>query len=428
MSTRDIAKKYGPRLATMALVLLAAVAAAALFQQYTTRPWTRDGQVRANIIKIAPRVAGYVAEVAVTDNQQVQKGQLLFTIDASNYQLDLEHAQVSLDQAREDVEALEAAVRAAEAMVQQANSSVDSANGQIKAAEAGVRSAEAAVKEAESGITSAQAMIAQMQATVEETQRESERAKRLADRKAGAVETAEAKEAAVKASQAQLQSANAGLKQAQANLDRARATRQEADARLVIAENGLAEAQAAVVSAIAKRDQARANLGKPGDANVRVRSAQVALEEAKLQLEWTRVYAPADGYISNLYLTEGTFASAGSPLIAMVDRDSFRVHAYFQETKIGNLSPGDPVVVTLMGLPGQRLKGEVESVSRATNPPKISSTEGELGVVPSIEPTFDWVRLPQRVSVTIRLLEVPENVPLVSGTTASVAVRPTGRE
>jgi multidrug resistance efflux pump len=415
-------------MATMALVLLAAVATVALFRQYSNRPWTRDGQVRADIIKIAPRVSGYVAEVDVKDNQQVRKGQLLFTIDSSNYQLDVEHAQVSLDQAREDVEALEASVRAAEAMIEQANSSVNSAKAQINAAEAGVRSAEAAVKEAESGITSAQATITELQAKVEEAEREAERAKRLADRKAGSVETAEAKAAAVKASKAQLESANAGLKQARANLDRANAAKQEADAKVAIAENGLAEAQAAVVTAIADRDQAQANLGKPGDANVRVRSAQVALEEAKLQLGWTRIYAPADGYISNLNLKPGAFASAGSPLIAMVDSKSFRVHAYFQETKIVNFSPGDPAVVTLMGLPGQRLKGEVESVGRAMNPPKIASTEGELGVVPSIEPTFDWVRLPQRVSVTIRLLEVPENVTLVSGTTASVAVRPAGRE
>ena len=70
----------------------------------------------------------------------------------------------------------------------------------------------------------------------------------------------------------------------------------------------------------------------------------------------------------------------------------------------------------------QQLKGEVESIGRATNPPKVASTEGELGVVPSIEPTFDWVRLAQRVPVTIRLLEVPEGVQLISGTTASISI------
>ena len=70
----------------------------------------------------------------------------------------------------------------------------------------------------------------------------------------------------------------------------------------------------------------------------------------------------------------------------------------------------------------QRLLGEVESIGAATNPPKVASTEGELGVVPSIEPTFDWVRLAQRVPVKIRILEVPDGVRLISGTTASISI------
>ena len=422
MSVSDITKKYAPKLATLALILIAGIAALGLFRQYTKQPWTRDGQVRADIIKVAPRVSGYVVQVAVSDNQQVNKGELLFAIDPSDYQLDLRHAQVSLDQAREEVEALEAAVRAAEAMVEQSNASVNSAQGEIDAAQAGIRSADAAVKEAESGVTSARAFIVQVQATVEEAQRESARAKRLADRKAGSVETAEAKAAAVKAYQAQLESANAGLQEAQATLDKARAAKGEAEAKAVIAKNGLVQAQAAVVTAIADRDRAKASLGKPGDANVRIRSAQIALDQAQLKLDWTKVQAPADGYISNLYLKEGAYASAGAPLIALVDSNSLRVHAYFAETKLRNIRPNDPAIVTLMSHPDQRLIGEVESIGRATNPPKVASTEGELGVVPSIEPTFDWVRLAQRVPVTIRLREVPESIRLISGTTASISI------
>ena len=422
MSVVDIAKKFVPKLATLTLILIAAFAALLLFRQYSSRPWTRDGQVRADIIKVAPRVPGYVVQVAVSDNQQVRQGQLLFVIDPSDYKLAVEHAQVSLDQAREDVEALEAAVRAAEAMVKQSNAGVSSAQGQIDAAEAGIRSAEAAVKESESGVTSARAFIAQIQATLEEAQRESERAKRLADRTAGSIETAEAKAAAVKAYQAQLQSAQAGLGQAQATLDKATAAKSEAEAKVAIARNGLAEAQAAVVTAIADRDKAHADLGEPGEENVRIRSAQVSLDEAQLKLEWTKVYAPTDGFVSNLYLKEGAYASAGAPLIAVVDSNSFRVHAYFTETKLRHIAPGDPAIVTLMSHSEQQLKGEVESIGRATNPPKVASTEGELGVVPSIEPTFDWVRLAQRVPVTIRLLEVPEGVQLISGTTASISI------
>ena len=102
--------------------------------RYTDRPWTRDGQVRADIIKIAPSVEGYIVKVAVkkTINSCV-KVTLLFQIDSSDYQLAVDKAQVSnLDQAREDVEALEAAVRAAGSNRQTAQAAVTSADGQVE--------------------------------------------------------------------------------------------------------------------------------------------------------------------------------------------------------------------------------------------------------------------------------------------------------
>ena len=66
----------------------------------------------------------------------------------------------------------------------------------------------------------------------------------------------------------------------------------------------------------------------------------------------------------------------------------------------------------------------VENVGSAVNPPNIAPTEGQPGEVPQIQPTFDWVRLPQRVPVRVRITEIPAGIQLISGTTASVAVRP----
>jgi multidrug resistance efflux pump len=270
-------------------------------------------------------------------------------------------------------------------------------------------------------------MIAQTEANLEEAQREADRAQRLADKRAGAVETAQAKAAAAAAFKAQLDSANAGLTQAQAALARAKAGEGEARAKLVIAQNGLAEAQAAVITSSADRDKAKADLGQPGEANVRIRQAKVQLDEAKLNLEWTKIYAPSDGYISNLYVNEGAYAVTGSSLVAFVDSSTFRVHAYFKETKLKHIKPGDRAIVTLMGHHDQPIEGVVETIGNATNPPDVASTEGEMGVVPQIQPTFDWVRLAQRVPVTIRLEKVPDNVQLISGTTASISIQPSKR-
>ena len=88
-------------LITLVLVALAAWAAVSLYQQYIQNPWTRDCQVRANIVGIAPRVSGPIIHVAVHDNQEVQKGDLLFEIDPTDFQaqLDVADGQVQNDEA-----------------------------------------------------------------------------------------------------------------------------------------------------------------------------------------------------------------------------------------------------------------------------------------------------------------------------------------
>jgi multidrug resistance efflux pump len=422
MSASDIAKKIVPRLVTLSLVVVAGITAYVLYQRHADHPWTRDGQVRANVVEIAPRVSGYLAHVAVEDNQSVQAGQLLFQIDPSAYQLAVDQAQVALDQARQDVASLQAAVRAADATVKQQNAGVDTAESQIDEAQAGVESAEAAIRKAEAGVTSAQAYIAQSTAQLAEAQREADRAKILADSKAGSVETAQSKAAAVEAAQAQVDSAHAGLQQAQAALDQAKASSSEAKAQLVIAQNGLVQAQAAVTTAVADKDQALANLGEPGEANVKIRNATVQLEQAKLNLQWTSIHAPADGYVTNMRLLAGTYVSPGTPFALFVDSSSFRVDAYFQETKLKRIEPGDRAVVTLMGHHERRLEGEVESIGYAINPPNLAQTDGPNYLVPQIQPSFDWIRLAQRVPVRVRLKEIPEDLHLVSGTTASVSI------
>jgi multidrug resistance efflux pump len=424
MFDRGIAKKVTPKLATLSLVIVAAIAAYALYVRYTDRPWTRDGQVRADIVKIAPRVEGYIVRVAVKDNQFVRKGELLFEIDPRNYQFAVDTDQVGLDQAREDVEALEAAVRAVEASVKQSEAAVTSADGQIAAARAGITSAEAAVTQAEAGVVSATSMIEQQKALLEEAKREADRAQSLADQKAGSVQTAQAKAAAVVANQSALEVAQSGLKQALATVESAKAALAEAQADLTIAENGKVEAQAAVVSAIASLDESKATLGAPGDDNVRVRRAKVAVAEAQLSLSWTKLYAPTDGYVTNLEVFDGQFVTPGGPIVAFVDSTSFRVDGYFEETKLKHIKPGDKVAITLMSHPDQKLIGEVESFGYAISPPDIATTEGPSGLVPTIEPTFDWVRLAQRVPVRIRITEIPEDLRLVAGTTASISIEP----
>jgi multidrug resistance efflux pump len=142
-------------------------------------------------------------------------------------------------------------------------------------------------------------------------------------------------------------------------------------------------------------------------------------ERAELDLEFTQVKAPLDGYVTNLNLRLGDQAVTNKPALALVDVNSFWVHGYFRETVIENIRRGDWAIVTLMSYPNTPLEGRVDSMGRG-----IAQEDGSTGfqLLPTIRPVFEWIRLAQRVPVRIHLVDVPENVELIVGTTASVLV------
>lgn len=157
-------------------------------------------------------------------------------------------------------------------------------------------------------------------------------------------------------------------------------------------------------------------------ARAEYRRAQVRLEQAELDLARTRVLAPVDGYVTNLGVRPGDYARAGEAQLAVVDRHSYWVYGYFEETKLPLLAVGDPVEMQLMS--GARLEGHVDSIARAIydrdNPPSRE-------LIADVNPTFNWVRLAQRVPVRIALDRVPDGVLLAAGITCTVIVKPRSR-
>ncbi|OZI75045.1 efflux RND transporter periplasmic adaptor subunit [Bordetella genomosp. 12] len=146
--------------------------------------------------------------------------------------------------------------------------------------------------------------------------------------------------------------------------------------------------------------------------------AEVQLNVARLNLERSRVQAAVDGRVTNLDLRVGSYASAGRAVMALVDAHSFYVEGYFEETKLPHIREGDPVLVTLMG-ESRQIHGHVESVAMGIAD-RDRSTSANL--LPNVNPTFNWVRLAQRIPVRIRIDEVPDGVRLVAGQTATVAI------
>ncbi len=146
--------------------------------------------------------------------------------------------------------------------------------------------------------------------------------------------------------------------------------------------------------------------------------AQAQYDLAKLNLERTTVRSPANGYVDNLRLRVGNYATAGQPKLAVIDSDSFWVCGYFEETKLPRLHSGDPAVIKLMGV-GPTLSGHVESISSG-----IADQNGSTDIqgLANVNPVFYWVRLAQRIPVRIHLDNVPEGIHLAAGMTCSITV------
>jgi len=153
-----------------------------------------------------------------------------------------------------------------------------------------------------------------------------------------------------------------------------------------------------------------------------LQQARAALDAAELNLARTKVFAPVDGYVTNLNVHRGDYATTGAAKLAIVDSHSFWVYGYFEETKLPRVRIGDKAEMRLMS--GGVLKGRVQSISRGIYD-RDNPQSREL--LADVNPTFNWVRLAQRVPVRIRIDEVPADVVLSAGTTCTVMVEPSGK-
>jgi multidrug resistance efflux pump len=350
-------------LLTGAVVLIAVTAVLLKYWDYVVNPWTRDGQVRAEVIQITPRVSAPIIKLAIKDNQFVKAGDLLFALDPRTFRASLKQAQAKYDETGDSYLGQEKQVEAAQA--------------QVEVSRAAVQQAKSSIKQTESEI--------------EKNKAEYQRQQQLLPQKATSVKSVE---------------------RAKANYDVAVQKRQGAVASLAQARANLAQSQADLA-------ETRAILGAAGDANASIRAARAAVEQAELNLEFTKVKAPVDGYVTNLNLRLGSQAVANQPALALVDINSYWIDGFFKENLIGRIKAGDKAIVTLMSYPDHPVEGVVDSLGWG-----ISQDDGSTGfdLLPNISPTFEWIRLAQRVPVRIHLAELPEGVVLRVGTTCSVLV------
>ena len=151
--------------------------------------------------------------------------------------------------------------------------------------------------------------------------------------------------------------------------------------------------------------------------------AEAALTTANINLRRTEVRSPVNGYVANMTASVGDYATTGTPVLVIVDSDSFYVDAYFMETKLPAVHDGARAQVELMA-GDVVIEGRVEGVSRGIAEAGVD----KVGLLADINPNFTWVRLAQRVPVRIALGKIPPNVRLIAGLTATVTMMPSNEK
>ena len=173
-----------------------------------------------------------------------------------------------------------------------------------------------------------------------------------------------------------------------------------AETQGIRARADVGKTEADVTKSEADLRRAVANLGSPGMSNPKVRQALAALEQARLDLRNTSVVAPSNGTVTNLRLAKGQFVSPGQPLLSFLESGPRWISADMRENQLGNVRPGQEVLIALDILPGKLFHGRVHSIGWGVS----QGDEAPTGQLSAMPPDQGWLRDPQRFPVRILLL------------------------
>jgi membrane fusion protein (multidrug efflux system) len=309
---------------------------------------TDDAYVGGNVTSIAPHISGFIAKVAVTDNQRVRAGQLLVELDRRDFETALDHAKAVVD------------ARAA---------SLEGARAQYVLQQATIRQQEAEVAAKSAELTFAT--------------EEAERYRNLASTNSGSRQNAE------RTTALELQS-HAGLAAASAALEAGRQ-------RLSVLTAEIAE----------------------GEANLA--QARSDLRTAQLNLSYTEIRAPVDGYVGNRAAQVGAYVAPAAYLLSVIPAEGLWVDANFKEDQLARMVDGATATVVVDALPGHVFHGRVASVAPGAG--------AVFSVIPAENATGNFTKIVQRVPVRVALDANDEELRRLRpglSTTASVDTRTGG--
>ncbi len=405
-------------LAVAAIVLLAGVSIGVHYWLYSrSHASTDDAFIDGHIIQISPKVSGYVAKVYVTDNQQVKAGDLIVELDARDYEARLQQAKAALDaglakqnEARTNV-LLTRATSAAN--VQQANAAVQRMRSDVEASRAGASSSQSRASQAASAISTAQANLDQARAQVQAAQAETTRAnadveryQALYDKDEVSKQQLEQAVAAARRANAELDAARQKVAANEAQVNEARSahvaaseTAQQAQTQINSAQAGVSEALGRLAEANTAPQQVAVSQAQSETAGATTDQLRAEVEQAELELSYTKIYATEDGRVTRKSVEEGALVQVGQPLLAIVPGDVW-VTANYKESQIGRMVPGQHVDISVDAYPGKIFKGHVDSIQAGTG--------ARFSLIPPENATGNYVKVVQRVPVKIVFDEPPD--------------------
>ena len=384
-------KKRAMRAYMIVLGLAGAVVGAYFIHGYLTRDEvaTDDAQIDADVVPVSARVAGVVLKMRVEDNQRVDAKQVIAEVDPADYEAKVAAAQADLDAASAQAEVAKAQVDIVRS----------TSGGALSSAKATLQGTGASVSAAHAQVASAQAALARGKAELAKAAADYARAKTLHDQ--GAV-SGVALEAAVTSRDA-----------AQAAVDAATANVAAARDQEALSQSRVAEAQGHVTQSTPVDRQINAAEAASKLADARVKSMAAALKLANLQLEYTKILAPAAGFVSKLAVHEGQMVQPGMTMLMVVPNKPYVV-ANFKETQMGRIAPGDKVDISVDALGGTTVHGKVASISAGTG--------ARFSMMPPDNATGNFVKVVQRVPVKIVLDEGQDTTQLHAGLSVEVKV------
>jgi membrane fusion protein (multidrug efflux system) len=358
------------RIAVTIAVLVLLVAGFFVFRYVTSYESTDDAEVDGHINSISTRISGHVVKLNVQDNQYVQAGTVLVEIDPADYQVAYERAKADFDNAQ---------AAAAAAGVNVPITDVNTSS-QVSSADADVVSAQAGIAAAKQQFEAAKAQRDQAEANNIKAQDDLARYKQLVDKQEISDQQYDQAVAAAKANAAGVEAAHAMADAAQSQVAQAQQKLAQAEANWRNAQT--APRQMQVIRSRAESALAEAELKKAD------------LDQAQLNLQYTKVIAPVAGVVSDRTVEVGQNVAPGQELMKIIPLNDVWITANFKETQLREMKVGQSVTIEV-DANGKSYKGKVDSISGGTG--------ARFSLLPPENATGNYVKVVQRIPVKIVL-------------------------